>query len=116
MVFFSVVLMNKKGVKKCISLPEITVGVRYCEFRYNIANFHTKRSVRKEIPSEVEVSVVKIIIIKRDDCSLKMCFRNGFYYYFFFNQHLYELYVVVCSGLTSLSTIFQSYHDGVWLL
>ena len=23
--------------------------------------------------------------------------------------------VVVCSGLTSLSTIFQSYHDGVWL-
>ena len=23
--------------------------------------------------------------------------------------------VVVCSGLTSLSTIFQSYHDGIWL-
>ena len=23
--------------------------------------------------------------------------------------------VVVCSGFTSLSTIFQSYHDGVWL-
>ena len=23
--------------------------------------------------------------------------------------------VCVCSGLTSLSTIFQSYHDGVWL-
>ena len=23
--------------------------------------------------------------------------------------------VVVCSGLTSLSTIFQSYYDGVWL-
>ena len=23
--------------------------------------------------------------------------------------------VVVVSGLTSLSTIFQSYHDGVWL-
>ena len=23
--------------------------------------------------------------------------------------------VVVCSGLTSLSTFFQSYHDGVWL-
>ena len=23
--------------------------------------------------------------------------------------------VVVCSSLTSLSTIFQSYHDGVWL-
>ena len=24
--------------------------------------------------------------------------------------------VCVYSGLTSLSTIFQSYHDGVWLL
>ena len=23
--------------------------------------------------------------------------------------------VVVCSGLTSLSTIFQLYHDGFWL-
>ena len=23
--------------------------------------------------------------------------------------------VVVCLGFTSLSTIFQSYHDGVWL-
>ena len=23
--------------------------------------------------------------------------------------------VVVCSGFTSLSTLFQSYHDGVWL-
>ena len=23
--------------------------------------------------------------------------------------------IVVVSGLTSLSTIFQSYHDGVWL-
>ena len=23
--------------------------------------------------------------------------------------------VVIVSGLTSLSTIFQSYHDGVWL-
>ena len=23
--------------------------------------------------------------------------------------------VVICSGLMSLSTIFQSYHDGVWL-
>ena len=22
----------------------------------------------------------------------------------------------VCSGLTPLSTVFQSYHDGVWLL
>ena len=25
------------------------------------------------------------------------------------------LVVVVCSALTLLSTIFQSYHDGVWL-
>ena len=27
----------------------------------------------------------------------------------------YDEVVVVCSGLTSISTIFQSYHDGVWL-
>ena len=27
----------------------------------------------------------------------------------------YYVAVVVCSGLTSLSTIFQPYHDGVWL-
>ena len=27
----------------------------------------------------------------------------------------YYVVVVVCSGLTSLSTIFQSYQDGVWL-
>ena len=26
-----------------------------------------------------------------------------------------QLVVVVCSGLTSLSTVFQSYHEGVWL-
>ena len=30
-----------------------------------------------------------------------------------YNEHI--PCVVVCSGLTSLSTIFQSYHDGVWL-
>ena len=29
---------------------------------------------------------------------------------------LYIVVVVVCSGLTSLSIIFQSYNDGVWLL
>ena len=26
-----------------------------------------------------------------------------------------DVVIVVCSGLTSFSTIFQSYHDGVWL-
>ena len=31
-----------------------------------------------------------------------------------YNAHI-PCVVVVCSGLTSLSTIFQSYHDGVWL-
>ena len=30
-------------------------------------------------------------------------------------NHLVHLYMCVNSGLTSLSTIFQSYHDGVWL-
>ena len=38
-----------------------------------IINFHKKRSVPKEIPSEVEVSVVKMITITRDDC---MCQEN----------------------------------------
>ena len=32
-----------------------------------------------------------------------------------YNEHIPYAVVVVCSGLTSLSTIFQSYHDGVWL-
>ena len=31
-----------------------------------------------------------------------------------YNAHI-PCVVIVCSGLTSLSTIFQSYHDGVWL-
>ena len=33
------------------------------------------------------------------------------------NEHIpcVVVVVVVCSGLTLLSTIFQSYHDGVWL-
>ena len=29
-----------------------------------------------------------------------------------YNEHIPS--VVVCSDLTSLSTIFRSYHDGVW--
>ena len=66
-MIFSVVLMNLKCVKKCISSPGITVGVRQCEFRYNIVNFDKKRSVPNEIPSEVEVSGVKMIGITRDD-------------------------------------------------
>ena len=32
-----------------------------------------------------------------------------------YNEHIPCVVVVVCSVLTSLSTIFQSYHDGVWL-
>ena len=60
--------MNKKCVKKCISSPGITVGVGQCEFPYNIVNFHKKRSFPKEIQSEVEVSIVKVIVITRDDC------------------------------------------------
>ena len=30
-------------------------------------------------------------------------------------NYIVVVVVVVCSGFTSLSTIFQSYHDGVWL-
>ena len=36
-----------------------------------LVNFDKKRSVPKEIPSEVEVSVVKMIVITGDDCILK---------------------------------------------
>ena len=69
MGFFFVVLMNKKCVEKCISLPGIAVGVGKCKFfRYNIVNFHKKRSVPEEIQSEVEVSIVKMIVITRDNC------------------------------------------------
>ena len=32
-----------------------------------------------------------------------------------YNEHIPCVVVVVCSGLTSLSTNFQSYHNGVWL-
>ena len=32
-----------------------------------------------------------------------------------YNEHI-PCVVVVCSGLTSLSTNVQSYHDGVWEL
>ena len=31
------------------------------------------------------------------------------------NERIPCVVVVVCSGSTSLSTIFQPYHDGVWL-
>ena len=34
-----------------------------------ILNFDKKRSVPNEIQSEVEVSVVKMIVITRDDCT-----------------------------------------------
>ena len=58
--------MNNKCVKKCILSPGITVG--QCEFCFNVVNFHMKRSVPKEIPSEVEVSLVKMIVITWDNC------------------------------------------------
>ena len=32
-----------------------------------------------------------------------------------YNAFIPCVVAVVCSGLTSLSIIFQSYHDGVWL-
>ena len=32
-----------------------------------------------------------------------------------YNAHIPCVVVVVCSGLTSLSTMVQLYHDGVWL-
>ena len=32
-----------------------------------------------------------------------------------YNEHIPCVVVVVCSDLTTFSTIFQSYHDGVWL-
>ena len=35
-----------------------------------IVNFHKKRSVPKEILSEMEVSVVKMIVITRNDCTV----------------------------------------------
>ena len=66
---FSVVLMNKNCVQKC-NLSKINVGVGNCAFHYNVVNFDKKRSVPKEIPSEVEVSVVQMIVITRDDCIL----------------------------------------------
>ena len=59
-------------------------------FRYNIVNFHKKRSVLKEIPSEVEVSVVKMIVITRDDC-ITNCIRKSFYQserFLFYRQHI----------------------------
>ena len=61
--FFSVVLMNKKCVKKCNSLG-ITVGVGQSKFRYNIVYFDKKRSLHKEILSEV----VKMIVVTWDHC------------------------------------------------
>ena len=62
-------LKIKNCVQKCNSSPKITVGVGQCEFRYNIVNFNKKRSGPKEIPLEVEVSVVKMIVISQDDCN-----------------------------------------------
>ena len=65
---FSLILMNKNCVQKSSLSPKTTVDVGQSEFCYSIVNFDKKRSVPKEIPFEVEFSVVKMIIIMRDDC------------------------------------------------
>ena len=67
-MIFSVVLRNKKCVKKCSLSPGITSGVGECEFHYNIVKFDKKRSIHYEIPLDIEVSIVKMIVIMRDDC------------------------------------------------
>ena len=61
--------MKKKMGKKYTSSPGITVGVGKCEFRYNVVNIQKKRSVLKEIPSEVNISIVKMIVTILDDCT-----------------------------------------------
>ena len=73
--------------KKCISSPGITEGVGQCEFHYNIVNFHQKRSIPKAIPSEVEVSVVKLIVITQDDCTC-ICICNAKHYNLFKCMHI----------------------------
>ena len=64
--------MNKKCVKKCISSPPVKTTNGEADLKDSansvLVNFHKKRSVPKEIPSEVEVSVVKTIVITWDDC------------------------------------------------
>ena len=62
--------MNKKMCKK---MPFITGNHHWCrivQILFNIVNFDKKRSVPNEIPSEVEVSIVKMIVITWDDCSM----------------------------------------------
>ena len=66
MIVFSVVLMNKKCVKNAFyrrESPSLSDSANSV-----IVNFHKKRSVPKEIPLEVEVSIVKMIVITRGDC------------------------------------------------
>ena len=55
----------------CKKMQFVAGNHRRCQvvqFRYNIVNFDKKRSVPNEVLSEVKVSVVKMIIITRDDC------------------------------------------------
>ena len=43
------------------------------------------------------------------------CYINSFSFGRKLEGLVRKIFVVVVSGLTLLSTIFQSYHDGVWL-
>ena len=64
---------------------------------------------QNEISSDEFQTAKKILIVH--------VYRNVIYSDFFkYIIHVvWEYVVVVCSGLTSLSTIFLSYNDGVWL-
>ena len=75
---------SKNYVQKSNLLPKIAVAVGQCEFRYNIVNFDKKSCVPKEIPSEVKVSVVQMIVIMRDDCISK-------YLIFLFKTQLFNM-------------------------
>ena len=62
--FFSVVLKN---AFRRLESPSVSDSVNSVTI-----NFHKIRSVSKEIPSEVKVSVVKMIVIMWDDCNFRI--------------------------------------------
>ena len=61
--------MGKKKKKKAIRRRESPSVSDSVKFPYTIVNFDKKRFVPNEIPSEVEVSVVKVVVITWDDCT-----------------------------------------------
>ena len=67
--FFSVVLMDKKCVKNAVHCQESLSVSDSVNSIIIIVNFDKKRSVPKEIPLDVKVSIVKMIVIMQDDCS-----------------------------------------------